>query len=465
MVQISEAYVGLYWGDEGKGKLVSLAARRARALNGGKRTVVVRYNGGPNAGHTDFVEMGEKGLVRFITHAAPSGLTSGSDIAIGPQVAFAPEQFMKELNDARDLFEYDARIMISERAGVLFDYHLKLDGWQEEQARESGSDIGTTKRGIGPFYQDNARRATRITFADYVSDKFPDVLRRVLELKRFELEAAGIWRADYFDELVSVHDPIRRELRPCAERLEYRLIEMMENGDNIIIEGANGSGLDVDMGTIPDQSSSHILAPHAFPSLGLPRARFKIYGVEKAYPTRVGAGPMPTLDTGDFGKEVADNAGEEGATTRRKRRVGYPDLVWIRRSVMLNDCDGIIITRIDNVQDRDIKVCTRYRTDEGIIDEVPLKLEGVVPIYRDETYRWHLWDGPKDLSDARAVHNALRSNRMKYVEGGFDSLPEGLKKYIAEHDAFVGVPTVGLSIGPTSDETVLKEVAPVPMTA
>lgn len=454
MTQLLEAYVGLQWGDEGKGKIIDERVHATQQFNDGKRVIVVRYQGGPNAGHSVYVLTPSGKLEKFVTHAAPSGLTNNADIAIGPHAAFAPDKFLEEIREATRIFGYSGRILLSERVGVLLDYHRKLDGWHEEQ--RGASSVGSTKQGIGPFYEDNARRTTRITLREYVSDVFPAKLLSVLALKRHELEAAGIWRDDYGEQLVAAHKDIRREIATYAERLEYRLHEYLRKGDHIIIEGAQGTGLDVDMGTIPDQTSSHLLAPHAFPTLGLPRRAFKIYGVEKIYPTRVGKGAMPTLAGDAFGEETAQNAGEFGATTGRKRRVGYPDWVFARRSAFINDCDSIYLMRADNVQDRELKVCEEYLLPDGsTTEEVPLSLEGILPVYGCERYLWHLWDGPKDLSKPEAVDATLRSFREQYVKGGFASLPGDLQRYSNNHWVYVGVPTVGISIGPSRGETVL----------
>jgi len=454
--QVLAAFVGLQWGDEGKGKLVEEEVFTAIEETG-KRTWVGRYQGGANAGHTSFVRDKIGNLVKFDTHAAPSGLTTGAEIFIGPQVAFDAVRFLEELNKARTLFGYSGGIHISERTGVLFDYHKRLDGWQEDTGEKK---VGTTRQGMGPFYMDNANRRTRFTFADYVSDRFPDRLKEILEAKRLEIGAAKIWTPTYLDELVALHDPIRKELKGCECRLEYRLREALNNGENIILEGAQGTLLDEDMGTLPDVTPSHLLAPHAFPSLGLPREKFMIIGVEKFYPTRVGSGYMPTLAEDDFGAETQKNAGEVGVTTGRKRRVGYPDWVIIKYAVMINDVDEIIITRIDNVQDREIKVCTAYDINCQIVGEVPLKLETAKPVYSDARYKWHLWDGPADLSDPLKVDKALASKRKEYVEKGFKGLPEGLREYLRSHDDYVGVPTGAISIGPARGELVAKGFKP-----
>ena len=259
------------------------------------------------------------------------------------------------------------------------------------------------------------------------------------------------------DELIAVHDPIRRELKDFKERLEYRLAEYLVNGNHIIIESSQGSELDVNMGTIPDQTSSHLLAPYAFPSLGLPRRRFKIYGVEKIYPTRVGNGEMPTLMEEEVEEKLVKNAGEFGATTGRKRRSGYPDWVAIKRAAMINDCDGIYLTRADCIQDLNLKVGTGYYINGQFTAEVPLNLAEIEKVlYQDKTYKWKLWDGQRDLSNASKVDEDLKLIRQQYVEGGFESLPLELREYIADHDKFVGCETIGVSIGPTSGETVRK---------
>jgi len=479
---IRAAFVGLTWGDEGKAKVMDDKIQEAVQMNDKKRWVI-RYQGGANAGHSMYIEVDGK-LVSFAVHAAPSGLTSHSDIAIGPQVAFDPVKFSREVAEARKLFGYDEGIHISERTGVLFDYHSRIDLWLEGlRARKAGKEIGTTGSGIGPFYADNARRDTRITFADYVGDSFLDRTGEVFEAKDFEISEAlkfYEWRIEelkkegkplpktdlpvtankqeYLEALIALHEPVRKELRPYRCRLEYKLNDALNNGEHIIIEGAQGTLLDVDMGTIPDVTSSHLLAPHAFASLGLPREKFMIYGVEKLYPTRVGSGPMPTLANDDFGVETQKQGGEKGVTTGRARRVGYPDWPLIKYSAMINDIDAIILTRVDVVQDKNIKVCAAYDVDGEITTEVPLNLSGIKPIYQEKQYRWHLWDGPTDLSKPELVNEALRDKRRAYVESGFAGLPKELQDYVRSHDNYVGKPTAGISIGPARGEIVRLEI-------
>jgi adenylosuccinate synthase len=392
-------------------------------------------------------------LKKFVAHAAPCGIASNTDLGIGPQTAFDPEKFMKELKEAKEIFgDYTGRIMISERTGVLLDYHRMLDMFQEKKRLHK---VGTTAFGIGPFYMCNAERTTRITFADYVSDRFPEKLKEVLKWYRRPLNAMGKRSInDYCEELLAVHNPIREELKDFNERLEYKLQEYIKNDHNIIIEGAQGTYLDVDMGTIPDQTSSHLLAQDAFSGLGLSRKDFKIYGIEKVYPTRVGSGPMPTL--AEELQIVGENAGEKGATTGRVRRVGYPDWVLIRRAAMINDIDGIFLTRADNAQDIDWKVCTEYKFENKFIKEVPLDLSKVIPSYEMTKYNWHLFDAPKNLSNPAEVDEQLRPLRKTIVEAGDYNLPLELLGYINAHDTYVGRPIVGVSIGPERGETILR---------
>jgi adenylosuccinate synthase len=452
MPQVFEVYVGGYWGDEGKGKLVGEAAARAAQFGG--RVIIVRFQGGSNAGHTQYVHRGDE-ILKMVTHSASSGLTGGYDIGIAAQSAFNPTQFLAELHEGIARFGYKGRVMISERTGVLLDYHMKLDAWLESIGEKK---IGTTKSGMGPFYMDKANRRTEITMAQYVSDDFPKRLEEVLKLKDLELSAAGILKPGYLDELVAQHEQARKELAPFVERLEYRLREYLDNGDHIIVEGGQGSLLDVDMGTKPDITPSHLLADHAFPAIGLPRTRSKVYVVEKAYPTRVGEGIMPTLDKLGFGNHVDTHADEFGATTGRKRRAGYPDWVAAKRSaVLLNSCDGIFITRFDVIQDIPIKVCVAYEYGGKVVAEMPLDLSGVNPVYSDKVYQWHLWDGPKDLSKPMEVDSQLRKIRADIVNAGWHALDKGALEYASDHDKYFGVPIVGISIGPSQGETVLRK--------
>jgi len=449
--QILEAFVGLQFGDEGKGKIVDERVMHAKNINSENRLLVVRYHGGANAGHTVLVRDENGKLIRFVTHSAPSGLTSNSDIAIGPDVAFNPISFAAELDSAVKIFGYNGKVLISNRVGILFDFHKSIDTHSEDH---DSLNIGSTKQGIGPFYQDNTKRTTRITFQDYISDKFTDRLKEVLNLKRKELEDADVWNEKLFDGLIEQHKYPRERLKSFGVNLEYCLKrDYLDKGNHIIIEGAQGTGLDVNMGDMPNVTSSHLLAPFAFPSLGLPRSKFKIYGIEKIYPTRVGNGHLPSLAEDKFA-EIGKNAGEIGVTTGRKRRVGYPDWVFVKRAVMINDCDGIIITRVDNVQDNPIKVCVNYSLNGSLTDEVSCSLTGSNAIYNDKTYEWHLWDGPKDMSDPILVDDILKDQRAEYVKKGFDSLPFELKQFVKDHDEFIGCKTVGISIGPSRGETV-----------
>lgn len=460
----STVTVGMVWGDEGKAKV--LTDNIAESLEAGRDVINPRFQGGANAGHTVYVRT-ESGIVEFISHMAPIGVASNCKIAEGPDVAFNPIQFWKEVSDAKKLFGFNNDIYLSERTGVLFDYHKKIDKLHEAEAgRVLGKKVGTTQSGIGPFYMDNARRTTRITLVDYVSPEFNSLLGKVMELKRQEIEAAlaldnedlrkaGVRSvSDYHDWIVAQHEGVRRELRPFVCRLEYILRRAIESGKtDVHVEGGQGSMLDVNMGTTPDQTASHLLATDALASLGLPRRAVKIIGVAKVCPTRVGGGYMPTLADDEFGAEMQKNSGEFGKTTGRARRVGYPDWVILRYAAMINDIDEIALTRIDNAQDRDIKVCIGYDTNGlGVSREVPMKLQGIIPFYDMKSYRWHLFDAPADLSDPIKVDVELKSRRKAVIDAGFDNLPADLIEYVRNQDKYVGKPVTMLSIGPTQGE-------------
>lgn len=439
--------VGLVWGDEGKGKVVDELTYDG--LTEDENTLVVRYQGGKNAGHTLIFMLNGK-WHKFVTHAAPSGIVRGTDIAIGPRVAFDPIAFVKELNQANELLDgYKGRILVSNRAGICFEYHGLIDAAVES----AGKGVGSTKSGIGPFYEDLARRTTRITFQDYLSERFPDRLKQVLEHKKAEMEAMGISVKGMLERLVETHKEPRNRLKDFGVDLEYRMTEYMKNGANIIIEGAQGSGLDRDMGDIPNTTSSELLAPCAFSSLGLRRQDFEIIGVEKIYPTRVGDGDFPTYATDSFA-QVGDLNGEFGASTGRRRRVGYPDWVMARRNAWLNECDGIVLTRADGVQDRQMKVCTAYDVNEKVTTEVPVSLTGVKPVYGSNVYQWKLWEGHRNLADPLNEPLELTKARADYVAGGREALPQELRRFVDDHDRFVGCKTIGVSIGPKSGDTI-----------
>ena len=446
---VRKLVTGIIWGDEGKGKIVDDYVCLAQSFEDGRDTVVARFQGGENAGHTLYVFINGK-WERFVTHAAPSGIIRNTDIAIGPGVAFNPLSLIEEIKKADRLIGgYNGRILISNRVGICFDYHKMIDS-----ARESaGKGVGSTRSGIAPFYEDVARKTTRVTFQEYLSDKFPDKLRQVLEDKKVELEAIGINHSGMLEMLVEKHKSARQGLRGHGVDLEYRMAEYMKRGAHIIIEGAQGSGLDVDMGDIPNTTSSHLLAPNAFPSLGLKRKDFDIIGVEKIYVTRVGDGDFPTYTTDSFA-EIGDLNGEFGASTGRKRRVGYPDWVMARRNAWLNDCDGIVLTRADCVQDREMKVCVAYEVDGKVRTEVPVSLTGVKPVYSGTSYKWKLWEGHRNLADPLNEPPELTAIRSDYVKNGFDGLPGATKEFVRDHDRFVGCKTIGISVGARSGETI-----------
>ena len=446
--------VGALGGDEGKGKVVDEIVSYAKSLNDGKRIIVIRFQGGSNAGHTMYVKDKNGNLVQFITHSAPSGLVSNADIAIGPDVAFNPLYFYEELTNAKKVFDYNKEVLISERVGILFDHHKMIDAYREQNDSRK---IGTTKSGIGPFYEDNCRRSTRITFNDYVSPNFSEKLKNVLELKRKELELIGLDINEYYNSTLVQHEKVRQELKQYSCRLEYRLNDYVKRDDHIVIEGSQGTILDVNMGTIPDVTSSHLLLPHAFPSLGLSRKDFKIICVEKIYPTRVGNGYLPTHSENEFCERIVKRGGEFGATTGRKRRVGYPDWVLSKRAKLINDADFFYITRIDVVQGEKLLVCDSYEIDGKKSPEVPLELDIVKPIYSDKTYEFRLWHDADDVSKALAIHEKLSPIRQKIIKDGYDNLPKELKEFIEDHDEFVGCKTLGLSLGPATGETIFRK--------
>lgn len=482
--------VGGAWGDEGKGKIVVeeiLEEQRA-----GKTVYNGRWQGGANAGHSIYIRINGV-LHKFVAHASPSGAVCNANLFIGPDVAYDSVKFVKETKEARERFGFNSDILISERTGILFDYHISLDMAQElSRARQ----VGTTGSGIGTFYMDNSRRTTRLVFADYVSPNFKDRLKSIFHEKRDEFNAASGYLlasaakkekgdeknqkiADehrqrgerlcivklntYLDELISQHEPVIEELKHCGCQLEYVLNRALSRGDSIVLEGAQGTMLDVNAGTLPDVTSSHLLAQNGITSVGLPRRAFKIYVVEKVYPTRVGNGVMPTLAGDDFGVETQKNGGEQGATTGRLRRVGYPDWVVSAYAAMMNDADGFILTRVDLVQDKELKHCVAYKRPSGeISNEMPLDLSSVKPVYSERTHKWHLWDGPTDLSDPLKVDEILRPLRERYVKGDWRNLPRGFRDYCLKHNEHVflstgrAVPIVAASISPVVGERVVN---------
>jgi len=448
--------VGAYWGDEGKGKIVDLLAADA--------DWIVRYNGGDNAGHT--IVVGDK---KVVLHTLPSGVLQGKNVAIGPDVFFNPGSFLKDLNHVKENgFKLTGKIVIDERAHVIMPYHIKLDGASE-------SFIGTTKRGIGPCAMDKAERTTDITVADMTGDGFLERIRETVEAKKDEMLAKKVLTTKYDVEryckrIHQVYSEYAERIRQYVGESSYILNEEVSKGKSVLLEGAQGSLLDVVHGTRPYVTSSNTISGGAAANLGIDLRMFRITGIAKAYPTRVGEGPFPTelgsyedakkeernrkltieekrkVIGGDeriLGRWIRMDGAEYGATTGRPRRTGYPDFVALKYCAMINGIDEWAITKIDVLGGKTFKAAIAYKKDRKITERFPFKLEEWKPVYSTKQYFW------PSMSEDEC---------KKAVELGYEALPEGMKKYIKDLVAYTGVPVSMISLSPKREITVIKDV-------
>ena len=364
--------VGIQWGDEGKGKIVYVLSLDS--------DIIVRYQGGANAGHT--VKIDEER--EYVFHLIPSGiLQEGKICVIGNGVVLDPGALIDELDGlkAAGLAREDS-IWISDRAHVVLPYHRLLDAAREDAS--SGKKIGTTLRGIGPCYTDKAARQG-IRMLDLIDPvRLRSALSRSIEQKNVELAklygSEPLKVEEIFDEYVEYG----KRLKPRVRDISRALWEKHDAGARIMFEGAQGFLLDVDLGTYPYVTSSNT----SFLGLGAgtgfsPRKVGTVLGLVKAYSTRVGEGPFPTELHDQTGEELRKVGGEFGATTGRPRRCGWLDMVAVRYAVQVGDIDALAITKLDVLDDFDeIKVATHYKNGTGLMEHFPTELnEGLKPEY------------------------------------------------------------------------------------
>lgn len=365
--------VGCQWGDEGKGKIVDLLAAEA--------DIIARFQGGANAGHT--IVVGDK---KYILHLIPSGIIHpGKTCVVGNGVVLDPFGFKEELDFLTGQgIDYSNRIWVSPAANLVLPYHKLIDA-VEEKNRGTGS-LGTTKRGIGPAYVDKvARHGIR------VADIFvPERLKKRLDYQRVVkdkyLTGSDDERAD-LDRTYKGLLELAPLFRPLVTDVSLALYRANKEGKTILFEGAQGSLLDVDLGTYPFATSSNTTTGGALTGLGVgPQMIDEVIGVIKAYTTRVGTGPFPTELVDGTGEQLRREGDEYGSTTGRPRRCGWLDLVALRHTVRVNGVDSIAVTKLDVLDNLpEIKVCTAYELNGDELTEVPLdlsELSHVKPIYK-----------------------------------------------------------------------------------
>ena len=406
--------VGAQWGDEGKGKLVDVLAERA--------DLVVRYQGGANAGHT--VVIGDS---HFILRQIPSGiLHSGVTCIVGNGVVLEPETFFGELDElAKRGIDTTGRIFVSDRAHLVLPYHKLLDA-----ASEKSQNIGTTGRGIGPAYEDKyGRRGLRVADLRRL-DCARSLLTERVRRANLLLELMGSPVRASLDEHVALLERLAPRVLPLAADTGLLVHRAVRGGKHVLLEGAQGALLDVDHGTYPYVTSSNTTAGGAAVGAGIgPTAIDGVLGVVKAYTTRVGNGPLPTEAESPFGEQLRELGGEFGSVTGRPRRCGWFDATVVRYAVRVNGLTGLAVTKLDVLDSfPEIPVCTAYLLVDAAAEEMPSDADAlgrVKPIYEVHEGWRQPTGGARTLADlpsaARAYLDrleALSGARVRYVSVG-----------------------------------------------
>ncbi len=415
--------LGAQWGDEGKGKIVDLMTPSF--------SIVARYQGGHNAGHTVYVD-GKK----FVLHLIPSGiLHDGVLCVIGNGVVVDPQALFKEIEElARLGIDVGDRLLISEKAHLILPYHRELDVLSE--ARRGERKIGTTSRGIGPAYEDKiGRRGIRVCDLIDTQALADDVRENVSARNRMIKDSTLDWKPVY-DQLLGFGERMRRWTGDVSLALD----EATRNGRRVLIEGAQGAMLDIDHGTYPYVTSSNATIGGACTGLGIPpKAIHGVLGVAKAYTTRVGEGPLPTELHGEIGNRLRESGQEYGASTGRPRRCGWYDAVAARYAVRINGIDALALTKLDVLDGLEtIEICTGYKVGDRVLTEFPSDPHAVsdgAPVYES----WPGWSSPT---------KGVRT---------YSQLPEGARRYVARLEEVSGVPVGIISTGSDRHDTIIRE--------
>jgi adenylosuccinate synthase len=421
--------VGAQWGDEGKGKVTDMLAERADAI--------VRFQGGNNAGHT-IVRGGET----WKLHLMPSGiLHPGKLCVIGNGVVIDPKVLTDELDELRRRGVETSALRISANAHLIMPYHMLLD--HAGEAKLGKLEIGTTRRGIGPCYADKAARLG-IRVQDLLDEK---ILKKkiiaALDPKRLSLRP---WAKDQRLDLQSMTDEYLtygHVLEPYIADTSRLVLQRLDQNEMVVFEGAQGALLDIDHGTYPFVTSSNPVAGAACIGAGVgPKDIDEVWGVAKAYVTRVGAGPFPTEIEGPLADEMRERGGEYGTTTGRPRRVGWMDLVGLRYAARLNSMTALAITKLDVLSGFDpIRACVRYRNDEGAeFDYFPYHQ---TVLHHAAGEYVEMPGFAEDISECRREAD----------------LPEAARDYLRFVSDFVGVPIVLVGVGPGRDQIIWMDAA------
>ncbi len=416
--------VGAQWGDEGKGKLVDVIAERA--------DWVVRYQGGANAGHT--VHIGEKS---FVLHQIPSGiLHAGVRCAIGNGVVLDPDTLFTEIDELiADGVDVQGRLYVSDRAHLVLPYHKLVDSLSS-----ASREIGTTGRGIGPAYEDKiARRGVRVLDLRH-PERLRSLVGKAVAHANAVLTAFGVDQRADVDTTIALLERLAPRILPITEDVGLLIHRAISSGANVLLEGAQGSLLDVDHGTYPYVTSSSTTSGGAAIGVGIaPNAIDSALGIVKAYTTRVGNGPLPTELPEAEGERMRKLGNEFGATTGRPRRCGWFDAVVVRYAARVNGLTGLAVTKLDVLDTFEkVALCTGYKVGDQIFTEFPgdpVALDNAEP-----QYEW--MDGWKtSTADARS----------------YDQLPGAARAYLDRLKELVGTPITYVSVGTRRDQIIQLE--------
>ena len=415
--------LGLQWGDEGKGKIVDALSP--------VYDVIARFQGGPNAGHSL-----EFNNVKHVLHLIPSGIFHPDKLnIIGNGVVIDPAVFKKEIEElGPSVSELTKRLIISNKANLILPSHRILDAAYE--MKKGNSKIGSTLKGIGPAYTGktsrNGLRVGEILRKDFKKIYDEHIKDHLLILKNYDLKSdIKEYEKDWFEgiEMLKKFQIISTE---------YLVNELSGNGKRILAEGAQGTMLDIDFGSYPFVTSSNTISAGACSGLGVsPKLIGEIFGIFKAYCTRVGCGPFPTELVDETGSELRNLGHEFGSTTGRPRRCGWLDLPAMKYSIMINGVTRLLMTKADVMSGfKTVKICTSYKIDGKTCNELPYNNDSVIePVYTD----FEGWE--EDITGYR-----------NYAE-----LPPALKKYIEFIETQTGVPVTMVSVGPDREETIFRK--------
>ena len=413
----ADIIVGLQWGDEGKGKIVDHLAQ--------KYDIVCRFAGGHNAGHT--IVVGDK---KYALHLIPSGVLNPDAInVVGNGVVLSPKDFIKEMSQFDNLKD---RLFISDKAHLLLPYHAMIDRAREKMKGDKA--IGTTGKGIGPAYGDKVARVGHRVGELRDPKRLRDKIMEYFKMNAPVFNAMGI-EAPNSSELLDELQEYSNALIDYITDTTQLLWRAIDNDQKILLEGAQGTMLDIDHGTYPYVTSSNTISAGACTGLGLnPKDIGEVTGIAKAYCTRVGNGPFPSEDLGEDGKKLRERGHEFGTTTGRPRRCGWFDAVAMKHAVRINGVDRVALMKLDVLDGFDeVKVCVGYKRGSEKFDFVPYDMEGLEPIYK--VFKgWQKSEGIKE----------------------FSKLPESAKSYILALEEMIGCKIGIISTSPQREDTIIR---------